>query len=451
MGTVLITVDALRADHLRQYGYDRDTMPCLDRLTADGTRFTSAFANGPYTRVSVPSFHTSRYLAYKDIETLPTISSALGSAGIKTACIGTQTGFKNTVGELHFDEYVDLGRDAYHERSTRNPRQRLTEPFHRAARTVGPHVREVSGELFDRLQRLYDSVVPGFGLEFLGYTSAADVTDRAIEWLEANADEEFFLWLHYMEGHRPYGVHDDNPAYTDPIDESSIRSLMKTAGMRPDEVTVRQHRRLEDLYDSDLRYCSAQLDRLFDWLESAGVWDRTDVIFTSDHGEEFYDHGLYFHRNLPYDELLHVPLIAKGPDSGGDTVSEQRELLDLAPTICRWNGVSPPESFRGRSLYEGSSRRVIAVGAQQSASQVVAGRWDGWKYISVGGDERLFDLQSDGRERQAVMDANGIRYRFRTSIPDALYEGAPEQLRQPTDRVDQEQLEALGYLEVDET
>jgi len=87
MKAILVTVDALRADHLSQYGYDLDTMPVLDRPAAEGTVFEEAYANGPYTRISVPSFHTSSYLAYEDMDGLETISGVLGDRGVMTACI----------------------------------------------------------------------------------------------------------------------------------------------------------------------------------------------------------------------------------------------------------------------------------------------------------------------------------------------------------------------------
>jgi arylsulfatase A-like enzyme len=109
------TVDALRAGYLSQYGYHRDTMPVLDQLTETGTVFESAYVSAPYTRVSIPSFHTPHYLVYERLESFPTIAAILSDRGVRTVVIGIQTGIDLVYGDFRFDEMRDLGRDAYYE------------------------------------------------------------------------------------------------------------------------------------------------------------------------------------------------------------------------------------------------------------------------------------------------------------------------------------------------
>ncbi|MBZ6494569.1 sulfatase [Natrinema longum] len=450
MNTILITVDALRADHLGQYGYERETMPALDRLLADGTKFTNAFANGPYTRISVPSFHTSRYLAYERLDELPTIGSTVSDAGIQTAAIGTRTGFRQYEGGLMFDEFVDLGRDTYYEEAnqTRGPIERLSQGTRRAAQYIGDKIPEES-PVYEQAKRAYDAVL-GEGFEFKGYTSAEVLTDTANDWLQKQGDDEFFLWLHYMEGHRPYGVHTNSPAYHDGVSETRIRELMKKAGTDPEAVSAAERETLIDLYDSDLRYCSQHLSRLFDELSKLDLWEETAILFSSDHGEEFGDHGKYFHRNYPYNELIHVPLITKTPEENPETISDQRELIDLAPTICALHDVETETlPFLGTNLFEGAERDVYSIGAQCSRESVTAARSDGWKYLSVGDDKSLFDLENDPTESKSVADEHSkVVSRFERQIPARLFESDPEQLEAPEDEVDEGHLEALGYLEI---
>jgi arylsulfatase A-like enzyme len=382
MHTILITVDSLRADHLGQYGYERDTMPALGRLTDAGTTFENGFSNAPYTRISIPSFQTSRFLAYDEIDDRPTIASILGDRGVKTAAVGTQTGVGLVDGEFDFEENLDLGRDEYYDEanSDRPLGERVVHPIDRAAARVGPVLRRIE-PLDQAADDAYRRLFPTPDFQHLGYTSAAEVTDTAVSWLESNRDEDFFLWIHYMEAHRPYGVHDDDPAYLDaPVETDRIRELMKRAGIDPDAITESEHRLLKDLYDSDLRYCSRHLDRLFDSLVDLGLWDDANLLFSSDHGEEFAEHGNYFHRNYPYDELIHVPLVVKhGDRESPDRIADQRQLLDLAPTICRFHGIDPTEfDLEGEPLFVGDDRRVVALGSgRPDDEQVVAGRWDG--------------------------------------------------------------------------
>lgn len=452
MNTLLVTVDALRTDHLAQYGYERNTMPILDELASESMVFTSAYSNGPYTRISVPSFHTSRYLGYIRIEDTPTIASVLSHEGVRTCGIGTQTGFASIESDFALDEFVDLGRDDYHQRA--NETHRAQHYFDRISAYGSSKLQKseflyrLGKEAHRHIKYLTDS------FEYLGYHSAESVTDSAIEWLDSHRKDDFFLWIHYMEGHRPYGVHDTEQQYTDEaINEEEIMRLMKTAGTRPDEITVREHRTMENLYDSDLHYCSDHIGRLFDELNELGIWEETNVIFTSDHGEEFYDHGYFFHRNLPYDELIHVPLIAKTASTSGETCDDQRELLDLAPTICQLHDIdSSSLPFLGQPLFEGNSRKVISIGSQLYPDDpIVAVRWDGWKYIHTADADLLFDLENDPGERQSVtQNYPDVAERIRSEIPERLLAREREQLLDPHDQVDEKRLEALGYLELDD-
>lgn len=452
MNTILITVDALRADHLNQYGYERDTIPVLDRLLDDGVIFKNAFSNAPYTRISIPAIHSSVRLAHT-LEQLPTIANELGNAGMTTACIGTRTGFKSAEGDLHFDTYVTLGRDEYHEesKSSKSLPVRIRDGI---LSTVGS-VIEPYPRVHNIAKTAYNSIPSSnSGFSYKGYTSAKDVTDTTIDWLNQHSNEDFFLWLHYMEGHRPYGVHNDNPEYTTFVPNDRIRELMKKAGTKPDKVTTTERKLLVDLYDSDLRYFSDHLGRLFDRLEELELWEDSNIIFTSDHGEEFYDHGEYFHRNLPYDKNIHVPLLVRDTDTSTNKnkIASQRELIDVGPTILDLHGLTPPATFEGEHLYSDTSRKIIATGSQQEQDPVVAGRWDGFKYIYTSNHWYLFDLTDDPLENHNLADEQpDLCIEYRETIPDKYFsEDNEEKLREPDNKVDKKRLEALGYLETKE-
>lgn len=455
MQTLLITVDSLRADHLPQYGYRRDTMPALNRLADSGTVFENAFSNGPYTRISIPSFQTSHHLAYESIDEFPTIASFLSGKGVKTAVVGTQTGIGLVDGDFKFDETIDLGRDGFHERANdnRSAIERVKFQINRPATRVSQFLQQNGDErLYNLLRKPYNALFEDSGFEYLGYTSAEQVTDRALSWLESNADTDVFLWIHYMEAHRPYGVHDDDPTYLDsPVDEERIKQLMKKAGVTPESVSAEEKRLLLDLYDSDLRYCSRHLDRLFDGLEDLGLWEESNILFSSDHGEEFYEHGRFFHRNYPYDELIHVPLLVKAPTIEADgRVTEMRELLDLAPTIVSLHAQdSALPEFKGEPLFEGDPRKVLSLGQPNDIAPAVTVRTDDWKLISSQAIERLYDLADDPQETNDVIGENPeIAERLRGEIPDHLLTRDVNPPRAPEDEVDRDQLEALGYMEL---
>jgi len=456
MSSLLVTVDALRASHLGQYGYDRDTFPVLDELLdAGGTHYRAAFANGTNTKISLPSLLCSQHIAREAIREGPTVASALPDS-VRTAGIHSNTYFGGVGTDVPgFDTFEDFGVSGTSTADQGPTQKRL---FRRTMDLVRPTVERLG--IRPLAERVQQALFPASMIhEFSVYEDAETTTDRAISWLD-DVDGEFFLWVHYMDPHRPYGMELTDPAYTHPADEDEVADLMSTAGIRPDKLTADQRRRIVDLYDSDVRYTAEHVRRLFEFLRTRGLWDDLDVILTADHGEEFGDHGSYFHRNRPYDELIHVPLVVKwgagdappdGDAAGPTVVDEQRELLDVAPTICAFHGVSPPRAFEGRPLFEGDDRRVFSTGSFNDDGQVVAVRDDGWKFIDVGDAAcELYDLDADPGEARNVADAEPERRdRLRASIPDHLLEARPA-TRPDAEDVGEDvaqRLQELGYME----
>lgn len=449
MKSVLLTIDALRADHLAQYGYERDTMPALDRLVDSGTCYESGFANGTNTGVSLPSLLTSRYFGAESASEGPNVATAIGETGASTAGFHSNTLFSNRVPEVAgFDHYEDYSSDDGNgeggvEASVgERVYQRLVDTLRPIVERLGvrEHAETVQEFVFPT-SLVHDPSV---------YVDAETLTDDVIGWVREHADEEFFLWVHYMDPHRPYGIDVEEPEFGEPPAESEIRDLISKAGIHPNKVTDAERERMIDLYDSDIRYTSEHVSRLFDMFEELGIWEETGFVFTADHGEEFAEHGYYYHRNRPYDELLHVPLVVKSPanGNGGRTVSVQRELLDVAPSLCSWHGAEVPEEFRGVRLSDGEERQVVATGSFVEQDHVVAGRWDGWKYIAVGGTETdLFDLNADPDETRDVSDEHAhVIEEFETAIPGAVFAGEPVTIETDDEDV-RRRLEGLGYLE----
>jgi hypothetical protein len=453
MSSLLVTVDALRASHLAQYGYHRDTFPVFDDLLdAGGTHFSSTFANGTNTGISLPALLCSQYIAHEAIREGPTVASALPES-VSTAGIHSNTYFGGVGSAVPgFDTFEDFGVSGTDESAQGPTRKRL---FRRCMDLLRPAVQRLG--IRPLAERVQQAVFPASMIhEFSVYENAETTTDRALEWLNT-VEGEFFLWIHYMDPHRPYGIDLADPAYTDPADETEIAELMSTAGVAPNSITEQQRERIVDLYDSDVRYTSEQIGRLFDSLQDDGLWSDLDVVLTADHGEEFGDHGSYFHRNRPYDELIHVPLAVKssGEQSGEarttDVVDDQRELLDIAPTICMLHDVSPPPTFEGDPLYDAGDRTVFSTGSFNDDGQVVAVRADNWKYIDIeGGEPELYNLEADPHERSNRAPTAAERCeQFHSMIPDHLFASRPAP-RPDTENVDTEvarRLEELGYMD----
>jgi arylsulfatase A-like enzyme len=331
---ILISLDTFRADRVGRHRGGRSITPAMDRLAADSVLFERCYAQAPSTLPSHASIMTSllppQHGAYYSIKSklapdVVTIAEILSQAGYRTASFN---------GGAQMDAVWGLDRG------------------------------------FD----LYDSDVPDRETE-IGIVEDQRLmlgVAKTIQWLEKNDARPFFVFLHSYEVHAPYtpelvdvealGVErserDRKRTSHEPLStaKDSQRSPMETLrveiieGDAPLDETARQQ--FEDLYDAEVISADRALGHLISTLDEMDLYADTLIVFTSDHGEEFGEHGMLGHSHTLYDELLHVPLIIKFPGSqfAGTRVATQVRSLDIAPTALRSIGIKPPSQFLGRDL-----------------------------------------------------------------------------------------------------
>ena len=316
---LVVSVDTLRADHLGAFGYGRETSPFLDSLAREGVRFERAFAPASWTLPSHMSLFTSSYPHTHRVENeqrslpeaIPTLATILRDAGYRT------TGFVSWV-YLSASFGFDQGFDAFHELL---PPAGQRGPDGHYAVKAGPFVDEV------------------------------------LAWADESPGEPFFLFLHLCDPHMSYEPPLEIAREFDPTldgvqhgDYDHLKQYIR--GLHPAAVRVGPDElaRATALYDGEIRYTDTELGRLFLGLEQRGLLDETLIVFNSDHGEEFDDHGsMEGHGWTLYDEVLHVPLILVFPDGrgAGATVERVVQTIDVAPTILDLLDLSPPPSFEG--------------------------------------------------------------------------------------------------------
>ncbi|MFC4245642.1 sulfatase [Natribaculum luteum] len=442
---VLVTVDSLRADHVGCYGYDRDTTPVIDDLATDGRRFTNVFAHACSTRPSFPSILTSSYaLMYGGFERLSskrtTLAEAIRNAGYQTA------GFHSNL-YLSADFGYDRGFDQFYD-SKSDP-----SPLARARQAVKTHLDQ-NGVVYNVLQKAFNATERRTGVELgSAYVPADEMTDMALEWARKADDGPRFLWVHYMDVHHPYTppARYQRQFRDDPVDNETAIRLRRKMLEDPDRITDDELNTLLDLYDAEIAFVDAEVDRLLKGLQD--TWETDPVIaFTADHGEEFLDHGQFSHAATFYDEVLHVPLILHDGESSG-TVDDLVGLLDLAPTLVDYADASEPDTFLGESLVSGHEHdreQVIAEWADyDEGDRRFALRTNEWKYVQMeGGEERLFDLTSDPEETTNVAEEYpGTLSTFRDKIENHANSVGSESISAEMDEEVRQRLRDLGYQE----
>lgn len=339
---LVIVIDTLRADHLPSYGYGEGHTPNLERFTQESVRFDQHFANASWTRPSFASILSGRYVASHRVmskdDALPaeltTVAEAMAQGGYQTA--GFVTNY-NVTPYFQFDQ----GFDTY----------RYLEPEF----VLGANDAQAKLLLVQMARRVIERFTPA--RPGSAYRDAATVNRAVVEWLDGASDENpFFLFVAYMDPHDPYYVHpyDGTPGYARATHQNPA----------PEEAD-----RLRALYDGEISYWDAEFGRLVEELKRRGVYDRMTIVITSDHGEEFMDHGGYWHGTTLYDEQVRVPLFVKLPFGarGGEVVEHWSQSIDLMPSLLSQAGLPAAAGTQGRDdLFEASFEGTTDVLAEES-------------------------------------------------------------------------------------
>ncbi len=419
-GIILIAVDTLRADRLGLYGHDRPISPVLDAWAEEAVIFEHAQATSPWTLPTFASIFTGR------------LPSGHGAGG----------GQKRAV----------------HRRA----------PLAAGVTTVAERLREAGfatgGFVTNPFLKERFGLSKGFETwDYEHHRPAVPSVARALGWLDDHREEPFFLFLHLIEPHLPYRPPESVAGrFTGPGPHPWEYPILGTIrrSARHDGLTDDHERWISALYDEEVAAVDAALDTLFRHLRETGLDETTLVVFTSDHGEELFDHGGFEHGHTLYQELLHVPLALRGPGIAPRRVEEPVSVADLAPTLLDAVGLEPSPDVAGLSLWPHVVRDRPPPRRPLVSEQTLYGspRWAvvewPWKLerIARGRRQRLFHLERDPLERTDRADERPeVARRLSASLDEILARSraAPrdEAVETPLDSETLEDLRTLGYVE----
>ncbi|MEE9263731.1 MAG: sulfatase, partial [Vicinamibacteria bacterium] len=288
---ILISVDSLRPDHLGVYGYHRDTSPHIDEFAAGGVIFDRAVSPSSWTLPSHMSMLTGL---------LPSEHRA--------------------------------SRKSQLPRHVSYLPQLLAEADYRVNGVVtNGYLSQAYG--FERGFHVYQALLGSRG---------DDTIDSALEIIREAHGRHQFLFLHLIDPHWPYQP---------PMPElerfgerpRNLKGLLEVVLHRKEPRGPQEIQRLVNLYDAEIAFVDREIGRLFAELKESGLYDRSLIILTSDHGEAFYEHKLWQHSDSLYEEMIRAPLIVKWPGrSPRKRVKQLVSLVDLVPTLLEEAGITPP-------------------------------------------------------------------------------------------------------------
>lgn len=348
---LLIVVDTLRADALPVYGYAEGDTPNLDAFAQDSVRYDQAFANASWTRPSFASILTGRFASSHNVmgkpdalsDELTTMAEAFRDGGYHTA--GFVTNF-NVAAFFGFQQGFDHFRY-------------LEPDFVLGANDTAAKLLFV--QVLKRVAEKLTGARPGGA-----YQDAEVVNREVLAWLDhERSDEPFFLMAAYMDPHDPYFSH--------PYEGTGFS---RAANQHPDAELAQE---LRGLYDGEITYWDEHFGQLIAGLRERGLYDDMTIIVTSDHGEEFQEHGGFWHGTTLYDEQVHVPLLVKRAygDDAGTTVAHWVQSVDIMPTLLHENGLDPVEGVQGALLEDGTNEVYAEESHEGNVLEALRTRADG--------------------------------------------------------------------------
>ncbi len=451
---ILIVADSLRADALVRFappGQPAAPTPALDRFAGESAIVARACAQSSWTKPGFasilsglpPRVHTAGQRISRLPDEVTTLPELFRAAGYFT--LGHSNANPNNGSAAHFeqgfDEFLDLAP----------PRRRFFAPEGASQLALYRRLIEpVGAALFDQDVRFF-------------YEPADDYVDRVLARLEAlpaPSSQPLFLMLHFMDPHYPYM---DGRSRGRPILLDGERHRERGSALAPE---------LRTAYLGDIAFMDRHLGRLFDGLRALGIYDDALVVFTSDHGEEFYEHAEWGHGESLYREVIEIPLLVKLPraaprapgGSAPDRDFDGARQIDIAPTVLERASLPIPAAMQGIPLLRGPDESLLAEAPACHSSLdrtfnrleslrtatttfIVAERTNQARIAPV----ELYDRRNDPAERSnRAAEAGPVRAVLEAQLR-AIHAGWPAL---PTggetmeiDRALEAQMRALGYVD----
>ena len=393
-------IDALRADHLQPYGYEKEISPNIAQFAGESVLFERAYAQSSWTRPAVtsiltglyPSTHGTMDRADMIAESIPTLQSLLRAAGYRMNGFNAQPNVGKVFGFQRSFDFYKLIADSH------------------------------SGQVYSQIE------------DFLSH-------------------DEFvapaFTYVHVIDTHRPYSpLPQFAPKMQDCRAEKEISRQLKM-----DCALL--------LYNSLIFQSDFYFGVFLDLLKKKNLYEDSLIILTADHGESFMEHGMFGHGKSVFETEIRVPLLIRFP--GGrfakTRVADVVQHIDLLPTILELTSIPLPDHLEGRSLlpFLKGPQEIRPVYSELSLDNqddraLLLGDY---KLISIGSNSgpryRLYNVATDPNERKDVRADAPVQFGYMRTLLNRWSRAQQKKTHRTKKAVidpeTEEQLKGLGYLQ----
>ncbi|HEX6882317.1 MAG TPA: sulfatase, partial [Planctomycetota bacterium] len=412
------------------YGHGRETSPTLDALAAAGVRFEDVTAAAPWTLPShatmltglYPSHHGVKHHETRLARSFVTLAEEFQAAGYQTLAVVNS----HNLGAPQFQ--LDQG--------------------------------------FDHFRWIVETEDDPRTLKVRVFNSGDTIVATAKELLRGrDEDEPFFLFLHFYDVHTDFTPRQEyKERFVGPYSGRLTGTTSQLARVRNGEETLNEDdlRWLREMYDAEIRQLDDLLGRFLGWLDEEGLRDETLFVVTSDHGEEYQEHGSVLHGRTQYQEILRIPLIVSGPGIPPEmVVATPVHGIDVTPTILGVMGIPtsvPRDGLDLTPLWSGGTLPERLFFAEADHNNRVDGEfvYDIKKMVRRGDDKllldthtgalELYELGADAFEQRDLVGERPELVRELQAALERFRAGAIEgEAVPPPTEEELRRLEALGY------
>ncbi len=397
----LVTVDDLRADHLGYMGYKKNISPNIDSFAKKNIVYTNALSNAPQTTISFPSIlygvYATDFFDKKNYLKKRSIATVLKENGYKTLAFNSNPHFKMWGFSKGFDYFEDFLSE------TRGERDKTVEKAKKKlVKKIGKKNILIKG-LSKILTRLSGHIAKP-------YADAELMNKKFFEEIDKKDNQKIFCWMHYMDLHYPF-LPPTKDIEIKMAKEEILRlnRLQRRALHFKEKLPDDDVKKIIALYDAEIRYLDSHFNFFIDGLKKRGIYDKSIIIFTSDHGELFGEHNRFGHdQDVLYQKQLHVPLIIKTYGNNKKVFDKPASLVNIPSTFLEILKIKN-SYFDTESIFK-ENEYVISEGIiwssfekQQTIKKneiMVSCQKENWKLIidNIHNRKELYNLADDPDE-----------------------------------------------------
>ncbi|MFH1663744.1 MAG: sulfatase-like hydrolase/transferase [archaeon] len=446
MNIILVTADTLKAKTLE---IEKNNIPNIEFLRKNGFEFRNHFVSSPWTGASFASFFTGAYpkqhgfiLNCPEIKNFsePPHEEEPDGVSFKSFNPDKENHFTKTLKKTHYCIGIQGNSVCHEERFGRHFHEykedfnsRLMEKIFRFSRKIRlfpllMKIKRIKDNAKAKLfKNKYQETAKLFNKRKANipvYKTAETLTDRTIKKIKANKNKDFFLWINFVDMHAPY---------TDLYNLSSKPEYKKINCNKTElfdliynlknKLTETEKKFVEEKYHAKIRLIDSQIGRIIECLKENSLFEKTSIIFSSDHGEEFWEHGTkrddkFFytrgvsHGHTLYNELIKVPLFIYSSSISPKKINKLTSCVNIYNTVLEIAGAEKnpelPPSLIDIALNKKEMDYVIAESILFGKERKTVIDKNNFKLIKGTEDNKteLFDLNNDPKEKNDIAEQN---------------------------------------------